>query len=284
MIVGDLSYADSDPHRWTRWLDMMEPLFRSTPLHVAAGNHEIECDNVTHQAFVQYEHYFHNPNRIGPPEIDPISDDYRNKLWNHSCSTPSEFLGHYDYGNSFYAFQHGLVQMIVLNSYTDSTLGSAQYEWLKSELGSVDRTVTPWLVVSFHAPIYNTFSDHINEIEAMRMQEAMEPLFIQYNVNLIISGHVHAYMRTHSLAFGKVDDTGKSPIYIIIGAGGNREGHAHGYQHSEPEAWVGKRDDKEYGYGQVHFANASHARWSWVRDGTTTEGIRDQVWIMNPHV
>jgi hypothetical protein len=262
----------------------MEPLFRSTPLHVAAGNHEIECDNVTHQAFVQYEHYFHNPNRIGPPEMEPISDNYLNNVLNHSCSTPSEFLGHYDYGNSFYAFRYGLVQMIVLNSYTDSTPGSAQYEWLESELGRVDRTVTPWLVVSFHAPIYNTFSNHINETPAILMQEAMEPLFVQYNVNLIISGHVHAYMRTHSLAFGKVDDTGKSPIYIIIGAGGNQEGHADGYLHSEPEAWVAKRDDKEYGYGQVHFANASHAHWSWVRDETTTEGIRDEVWIMNPHM
>jgi acid phosphatase type 7 len=216
--------------------------------------------------------------------LEPVSDDYRNKLWNHSCSIPSEFLGNYDYENGFYAFQHGLVQMIVLNSYTDVTLGSAQYVWLESELGSVDRTVTPWLVVSFHAPIYNTFSDHINETEALRMREAVESLFVHYNVNLIISGHVHAYMRTHSLAFGNVDDTGKSPIYIIIGARGNREGHAHGYQHGEPEAWVAKRDNKEYGYGQLHFANASHAHWSRVRDGTTIEAICDQVWITNPHM
>jgi hypothetical protein len=282
MIVGDMSYADSDPHRWTRWLDLMEPLFRSTPLHVAAGNHEIECDNVTHQAFIQYEHYFQNPNRIGAPEMEPISDDYRNKLWNHSCSTPSEFLGHYNYGNSFYAFRHGLVHMIVLNSYTDSTAGSAQYEWLLTELLRVDRTVTPWLIVSFHAPMYNTFRSHVNETEATLMQQAMEPLFVESNVNLVLSGHVHAYMRTHPLRFGKV--TAKSPIYVIVGAGGNREGHADGYQHDEPEAWVAKRDDDEYGYGHLHLQNASHTHWSWVRDGTTTEGIRDHVWITNPHV
>lgn len=37
IIAGDLSYADSDPHRWTSWFDIMEPLLRILPLSVAAG-------------------------------------------------------------------------------------------------------------------------------------------------------------------------------------------------------------------------------------------------------
>ena len=284
MISGDMSYADSDPHRWTSWLDLMEPLFQSTPLAVAAGNHEIECDNITNLPFVQYENYFSNPNRIGAAEIDPIADDYRNTLSDHSCSAPSQFLGHYNYGNSFYAFQHGLVQMVVLNSYGDSTVGSAQYKWLENELQGVNRTVTPWLVVSFHCPLYTTFTGHVNEKQAVNMKEAMEPLFIQYKVNLIVSGHDHAYLRTKSLAYGKVDDTKESPVYVTVGAGGNHEGHAGGYRNDVPESWVSKRDIKEYGFGQAHFANATHALWTWVRDGTTTEGIHDRVWLVNPHV
>ena len=285
MIAGDMSYADSDPHRWTRWFDLMEPLFQQVPLHVGAGNHEIECDETTRLPFVPYEHYFSNPNRIKPADIQPIPPLSMESLQGKSsCSTPSVFQGHYDYGNSFYAYKHGLMKMIVLNSYTHSQVGSAQYKWLEHELKqTVNRsTTTPWLVVSFHSPIYNTFNDHVNEAQALEMKKAMEELFVQYKVNLVISGHCHAYMRTRGVAFDQVDK--EAPVYIIVGAGGNREGHASGYQHDEPEEWIAKRDDKEFGYGRLHFRNATHAQWSWVRDGTVPDGIRDNVWIVNPHV
>lgn len=279
-IIGDMSYADSDPHRWTGWFDLMEPLFRQTPLAVAAGNHEIECDKHTHQPFVQYESYFRNPNRMEPADIQPLSPDYIDTLERRSCSTPSVFVGHYNYGNSFYAFEHGLMAMIVLNSYTHSHVGSVQYKWLQHALSKVNRSVTPWLVVSFHSPIYNTFADHVNETQAEEMLQAMEPLFVSHKVNLILSGHCHAYMRTHPLAFD--EKVHKGPIYIIVGAGGNREGHAHGYQHPDtPEEWIVKRDDEEFGFGRLHFSNQTHAHWSWIRDGTTREGIRDDTWIVN---
>jgi Calcineurin-like phosphoesterase len=77
----------------------------------------------------------------------------------------------------------------VLNSYSDCTEGSVQYEWLTTELRDrVNRQATPWLLVSFHAPLYTTFLGHVNEIETLNMKRAMEPLFNNYGVNLIISG------------------------------------------------------------------------------------------------
>jgi acid phosphatase type 7 len=226
LIAGDMSYADSDPTRWPSWLELMEPLFRSTPLHVVAGNHEIECNNETNDIFVPYENYFHNPNRVSEAEMQPVSEDYRKLLWNGSCSTPSEFQGVYNYGNSFYSYQHGLLHIIVLNSYTHSTNGSVQYLWLQQELRKYDRNKTPWLLVSFHAPLYTTFLGHVDEKEATSMKQAMEPLFIQYGVNLVLCGHDHAYMRTYSMAYGQVDPSGKSPIYLTLGTGGNREHHS----------------------------------------------------------
>ena len=152
LIAGDLSYADGDPHRWERWLDLMEPLLRTAPLQAAPGNHEIECDNITHNIFGAYENYFRNPNRIAPADILPADVDY--------CTTPSQFLGHYNFGNAFYAFSHGMVQVIVLNSYTDTKVGSVQYNWLETELQAVDRKITPWLLVMFHCPLHTTFLGH----------------------------------------------------------------------------------------------------------------------------
>lgn len=189
LIAGDMSYADTDPQRWLSWMALVEPLLRSTPLHVAAGNHEIECDTRTYDIFVPYEHYFRNPNRIGPAVTKPVSEEYRKTLWDRSCAAPSQFLGVYNYGNSFYSYKHGLAHIIVLNSYADSTVGSVQYAWLVQELTDrVDRRETPWLIVSFHSPLYTTFVGHVNEIESTTMKQSMEPLFVASHVNIVVSG------------------------------------------------------------------------------------------------
>ena len=192
LIAGDLSYADSDPDRWTTFLELIEPLVRTLPLHVVAGNHEIECDTVTNELFVPYENWFRVPNRIQAAMTEPITDEYKQTLWDHSCSAPSVFQGVYNYGNSFYSYQHGLVYTIVLNSYSNCTKGSVQYEWLVSELEKYRnlnyRRATPWLLISFHAPLYTTFLGHVNEKQAVDMKDALESIFIEYGVNLVVSG------------------------------------------------------------------------------------------------
>jgi hypothetical protein len=145
-------------------MHLQEPLLRSTPLQVAAGNHEIECDNRTSDIFVPYESYFRNPNRLREPDMWPVPDDYRKTLWSGQCTASSVFLGHYDYGNSFYSFTHGLAHVVVLNSYTDTLPGSVQYQWLDEELAErVDRQTTPWLLVMFHCPLHTTFVGHNGE-------------------------------------------------------------------------------------------------------------------------
>lgn len=216
----------------------------------------------------------------------PITDEYRQTLWDQSCSTPSEFEGHYNYGNAFYSFQHGYVHFVVLSSYSNSTAGSPQYEWLQNELeNKFDREATPWLIVSFHSPLYTTFRGHVNETQSLRMKESMEPLFNQYGVNLVVSGHDHGYMRTHSLTMkGTIDPTGRSPIYLTLGAAGNREMHSPGFINEKQEEWVAKRNLKDYGYAHLLVTNASHAILNWVRDGVSNDGPEEKdTWIINTH-
>jgi len=75
-----------------------------------------------------------------------------------------------------------------------------------------------------------------------------------------------------------------APVYLTLGAGGNREGHAQGYRNeSEPESWVAKRTLQDFGYGHLYLPNATHARFQWVRDNTSDMQFEDIVWFRNPH-
>ena len=64
----------------------------------------------------------------------------------------------------------------------------AQFAWLKKDLQSVDRSVTPWLVATMHPPWYNSYASHYQEFECMRLE--MEALLYRYRVDIIFNGHV----------------------------------------------------------------------------------------------
>lgn len=53
-----------------------------------------------------------------------------------------------------YSFEYGPVHFTVMSTEHEFTAGSQQYQWLAADLGSVDRAVTPWLVLVGHRPIY----------------------------------------------------------------------------------------------------------------------------------
>jgi acid phosphatase type 7 len=287
VIAGDMSYADSDPGRWTSWFELMEPLLRTLPTHVAAGNHELECDR-DGNLFTFYEKCFVSPNRVH----DAVQKPFSKRPWEvwKQCSHPSQFRAEYDFGNAYYSYEHGLAKVVVLSSYSHTDVNSTQYQWLQNELSTkFRRDRTPWLIAVFHSPFYTTFLGHQEEMQAVSMRAAMEDLFVQHGVNLVVSGHDHAYLRTHPMYRGQVVPSGRAPVYWTLGAGGNREGHSSGYANSIPEPWVAKRSLADFGYGSLYIPNETHAQLTWMRDGVgiglkvDEMAVDDDVWIVNPY-
>lgn len=280
LVLGDLSYANGQLPLWESWLTkMQQPLFQSTPLLVAAGNHELECDARDYKIFQPYENYFRTPHHRSPTDWQPVPISQR---W-RSCTHPSQQLWSvYEGGNSYYQYRQGLAHLIVLNSYTNTSVGSPQYLWLQDVLEQqVDRTITPWLIIAFHAPFYSTFRGHNHEINPQIMNEAMEPLFVQYQVNMVFSGHHHAYVRSYPMRHGQVDPHGIGPVYFTVGTGG--DSHSLGPLHRNNNKWVAARDHTTFGAGQLQFVNATHAHWKrllWSSNVVSVEKT-DEVWLEN---
>lgn len=269
--AGDMSYADSNAVRWDSYGEKVEFLASRTQWMVCPGNHEIESDTYTGYNFVPYEARFAMP-RVRPAVNKPaLSQRGCGHPWpmrqhpGADC-TPSEFQGSYDWGNSFYAFTAGPARIISLNPYTDTSPGSPQYTWLKAELAALKsrRAEIPWLIVQMHCPFYNSNTAHQEESQTVSMRDAhgFEDLFFENQVSIVLTGHVHAYERTFPVYRKAVNP--KGPSYIVIGDGGNREGHAKDYITKPP--WSAFRNGTTYGHGKITLINSTHMWWEWKVD------------------
>ncbi|CAN4097185.1 unnamed protein product [Withania somnifera] len=150
--------------------------------------------------------------------------------------------------NLYYSFNVAGVHIIMLGSYTPFDEYSDQHSWLKADLLKVDCKRTPWLVVIFHVPWYNSNRAHQGEGDDMMAK--------------------HVYN-------GKSDRCGA--VHITIGDGGNREGLAHRYKQPPPE-WSVFRE-ASFGHGELKMVNSTHAFWSWHRNEDDESVQSDQVWI-----
>jgi hypothetical protein len=55
---------------------------------------------------------------------------------------------------TWFVLAQGPVTLVMLNSELPVGPTSPQYAFLEATLSAVDRTVTPWVIVAFHRPMY----------------------------------------------------------------------------------------------------------------------------------
>lgn len=253
--------------RWDYWGRYMEPVTSSIPMMVVEGNHEIE-QQIHNRTFAAYSSRFAFPSE--------------------ESGSSSPF---------YYSFDAGGIHFVMLASYADYSRSGAQYKWLEADLEKVDRSVTPWLIAGWHAPWYTTYKAHYREAECMRVE--MEELLYAYGVDVVFTGHVHAYERSNRVFNYTLDACG--PVHISVGDGGNREkmatAHADEAGHcpdpaSTPDPFMGGRlcaanftsgpaagrfcwdrqpeysayRESSFGHGVLEVRNDTHALWRWHRN------------------
>lgn len=267
--AGDLSYADCNQPLWDSYGILIEDLAKERPWMVGPGNHEIE-QNSDGSTFTAFEHRYRMP-AIKPPEFGAVT------IPAPKACTPSVFQQEYNWGNSFYSFETAGAHIIFLNPYSTTNEGSVQHQWLISDLESVDRNITPWVIVVMHCPWYNSNTAHYNEQQTVLMRNAMEGVFYKYHVNIVFTGHVHAYERTYPVFQNETRSDGV--VYITIGDGGNREGHADGYK-PQP-SWSAYRNGSQYGHGELNLLSKDKLSWSWLRNVDGEVVGKDEIKLCN---
>jgi len=125
-------------------------------------------------------------------------------LGNHDARAQRNYEPFNMGGNLYYSFKapQEKVRFFVL----DSTYPvPEQMAWVEKELkGSSD----DWKIAVFHHPLYSSGGRHGSDL---KLRETLEPLFIKYNVSVVLTGHDHFYERIkpqHGI------------VHFVVGSGG----------------------------------------------------------------
>ena len=213
-------------------------------------------------------------------------------------------------GGRYYSVNVGLAHLVVLdfNVYYNTepdAIRTAQLAWLDADLSAVDRSVTPWVLVTAHMPVFcssitldGIFSDEdaryrvdvmgedpmavaarapykgctgtgVDNVEATRKD--VEPLFVKYGVDMFLCGHEHnseiSYPTRNGVPTAYNYDSPAATVYVVEGAGGAPTLDLFG-----GAAPFTRRQDSSWGFGRVTIINAS----TLVYERVQNDRCRDQ--------
>lgn len=107
-------------------------------------------------------------------------------LGNHDQRLQKNYVNFNMNGKEYYRFKKGNVAFYALNStYMDKT----QVKWLEDELA---KDTSEWKVAFMHHPPYSSGGKHGSDDP---LREVIEPIFVKYGVNVVLTGHDHFYER-----------------------------------------------------------------------------------------
>ncbi|KAJ5548323.1 hypothetical protein N7513_005557 [Penicillium frequentans] len=266
-----------------QFYDQLAPIAARKPYMASPGNHEADCSEIPYllelcpEGQKNFTDFMHRFEKTMPTPFTSSST-------NTTAQALATQAKSYALPPFWYSFEYGMAHIVMINTETDftdapdGTDGSAdldsgpfgkqgqQLEFLKADLASVDRTVTPWLIVAGHRPWYSTGgSDNICD----SCQDAFEELFYTYGVDLGVFGHVHNSQRFTPIYNGTVDSANltdpKAPMYIIAGGAGNIEGLSD--VGTEPDYTEFAYAD-DYSYATLKLLDEQHLQIDFIRSST----------------
>ena len=173
LLAGDISYYGSIENRWDEvFVEPYTPLIDAgVEWELAIGNHEIS-ENKSDYA------------------VEEIQAQVRR----------------FGKSGTYYTAKHGPMDVFVLDTTLPLSTGEGgpeQIAWLEEAL---DASSARWKVALLHQPPYSSGAHGSH----LPVREAVEPLFVEYGVDVAFAGHDHHYERTTPQG---------GVVWIVSGAG-----------------------------------------------------------------
>lgn len=186
-LVDSGSNANHD-NEWGEWFDAGS-FINSMIVNVATpGNHE------------------HVRQESGPRTLIP--------QWPAHLPTPGN--GPAALSNTLFYMDYQGVRYISLDSQQalqDDALIQIQSAWLRETLSNNPNN---WTVITYHHPMFSVSLGRDNP----RLREHWQPIFDEFNVDLVLQGHDHTYGRGENVTTGASGQLGGAgPMYVVSVAG-----------------------------------------------------------------
>ena len=200
--MGDLVDNGEHAYQWRTWLNSIKPLSANVPLATTLGNHEMYTLDWKMREPYAYLNYF-----AVPPNGNEI---FSRRYYS------------YDFGDVHYVV---LDTMLYESNHEDNhdthhpDLYDVQVQWLRQDLTA---NTKKWTVVLMHRDPFQYAFDRPGANRAVGFDDEgvlFMPIFDEFNVDLVLSAHLHSYRnRGHVRNFDR-DSSG--PLYILTGIAGD---------------------------------------------------------------
>lgn len=196
ITMGDLVDNGEHAYQWNEWFSRIRPMITRIPVAPVLGNHETYTLDWKVRMPQAYLHYFQLP--------ESAPENYRNQFYS------------FDYGDVHYTVLN--TQMREMDRFQPGML-QEQLAWCKADLGKTNKK---WKIVLMHKDVLQyAFQTRKTPREEgfSKEGEVFMPLFDKYNVDAVLTAHLHTYRnRGHIYDFKR--DT-KGPLYILTGVAGD---------------------------------------------------------------
>ncbi len=196
--MGDLVDNGQDANQWRAWFASVEPFSADIPLAPLLGNHEAYSLEWKVTRPHSYLHFFQMP-------LNGLSD----------------------YPSQFYSFDYGPVHFTVLDSnfpemeQFQPNLLEDELRWLERDLSG---SAAKWKIVLLHRYIFlygfgQESGRQQTKTRFLDFSYRLMPMFEKYNVDAVLSAHLHTYRRRVPLRNFAPAENGIT--YILTGVAGS---------------------------------------------------------------
>lgn len=146
-----------------------------------------------------------------------------------------------------YSFDYGNIHCAVLNTNDLLSISQSQLIWLENDMKS---TACDWKMVFMHKSPYTLGKDG-KWPDALYLKDALVPVLDECNVDIVMSGHDHMYLRTKALKGDAVAEDGDGTVYVLAGTAGSKRYEIREFlqDHFMPVSYIDACVVQKHGYG-----------------------------------